>query len=271
MSEWSKGVFANRMAWSCYGDGDKVALMIPGGPGNAAPEAGWRGKLSAGPLKSLLANGYRLVTVARARNMPTGYSVADMAHDYARMIGEEFGGQVDLVIGGSYGGMIAQYLAADHPNCFKHLVILVAACEVIDPEGIDQQYARAIAEGRPYAAGALMSKTLLPDAKFPFLAEAAIGLLAKLSAGNPHEHLANDIVVEAEAERVFDAREALPRIAVPVLLIGGDRDVYFPEALMRETAALIPDCTLRLYEDAGHMQAALDKRVATDILAFVER
>ena len=271
MSIWSQGTFDNSMTWSCYGDGDKVALMIPGGPGNLAPEIGWKGKLSIRPLLPLVEEGYRLVTVARPQNMPQGHSVADMAEDYAQMIATEFGGQVDLVIGGSYGGMIGQYLAADHPNCFKHMVILVAACEVIDPEGIDQQYAQAIAEGRHFAAGAVMSKSLYPDAGFPLLPKLMIGLLTKLGAGNAHEYWANDIVIEAEAERTFDAREALPRITVPVLLLGGDKDGYFPEPLMRETADLIPNCTMRLYEGASHMQAAMDKRVASDILEFVRR
>jgi pimeloyl-ACP methyl ester carboxylesterase len=34
---------------------------------------------------------------------------------------------------------------------------------------------------------------------------------------------------------------------VPVLLIGGDRDIYTPKDVYEETARLVPDCTLRLY------------------------
>ena len=63
--------------------------------------------------------------------------------------------------------------------------------------------------------------------------------------------------------------EALPRITVPVLLIGGDEDAYFPEGLTRETADLIPNCTLRLYQGKGHLDAAMDKRIAGDILRFI--
>ena len=270
MTKWTQGVFQNGMAWSCYGEGEKVAIVIPGGPGNPAPDTGWKGKFSIKMLLPLIEEGYRLVSVARPRNMPAGHSVADMANDYACMIDQEFGGQVDLVIGGSYGGMISQYLAADHPNSFKHIVVLVAACEVIDPEGIDQRYARAIADGRLFEAGAIMSRSLYPDAKFPFLPRLMLGTMTKLLAGSFHEHMANDVVVEAEAERTFDAREALPRVTVPVLLIGGDEDAYFPEALTRETASLIPNCTLKLYEGQGHMQAAMDKRIAPDILAFIK-
>ena len=90
-------------------------------------------------------------------------------------------------------------------------------------------------------------------------------------AGGEHECFANYVVVEAEAERTFDTREVLPIITVPVLLLGGDKDHYFPEELMRETAELIPDCTLRLYEGKGHLGAAMDGRLIGDVLAFINR
>jgi len=269
MAKWSKGIFSNTMAWSCYGDGEKVALLIPGGPGNTAPATGWKAKISVKSMLHLLDHGYRLLTVARPRNLPQGHSVADMAADYARLIDEEFGGQVDLIVGSSYGGMIAQYLAADFPDRFKHIVVHVAACEVIDPEGIDQQFAQLTAEGRVYAAGSMIFKTMMPNAKFPFLIGVMGGVFSMLLADKPHEHLANDILVEAEAEKSFDAREALPRITVPVLLIGGDQDNYFPEELMRETASLIPDCTLRLYEGQNHIQAGTNPQLGEDIQEFI--
>ena len=96
-----------------------------------------------------------------------------------------------------------------------------------------------------------------------------MGFLTKFLVGTPHEHMANDVLVEAAAEKLFDSREVLPRIAVPVLLLGGTEDDYFPESLMRETADLIPDCTLRLYEGKSHLSAGMDPRVPEDILEFV--
>ena len=269
MPKWTQGIFTNGMAWSCYGDGDKVALLIPGGPGNPAPAVGWQGWLGLKIFGPLVDEGFRLLTVARRRNMPQGHSVEDMAADYAQMIEAEFDGQLDLVVGVSYGGLIAQYLAANHPSCFKHIVVLVAACEVHDPEGIDQQFAQAIADGRLFEGGGILAKTCFPDATFPFFSKVMMGLMVRFFSGESHEYTANDVLVEAEAEARFNAREALPRISVPVLLIGGDEDVYFPEALARETADLIPNCTLRLYEGKGHLDAGLDKRVPEDILAFI--
>jgi hypothetical protein len=66
----------------------------------------------------------------------------------------------------------------------------------------------------------------------------AVGLLPR----SEHDRFTTDVMVEAEAEVAFDSRDILPLIEVPVLLIGGDRDVYFPLDLIRETARLIPDC-----------------------------
>lgn len=204
------------------GSGEKVAVFIFGGPGNPAPVTGWQGMTGIKALCPLLERGYRLVTVTRRRNMPEGHSIADMAGDYAQMTKAECGGRVGLVVGGSYGGMIGLYLAADYPDYFNHIAIVVAACEVHDPEGIDQQFAKALADGRLFAGGAIMSKTLFPDAGFAFLARLISGFFVRLRSGKPHEYLANDVMVETEAEAAFNAREALPRIKVPVLLIGGD-------------------------------------------------
>ncbi len=269
MSVWSQGVFDNSMAWSCYGIGEKVALHIPGGPGNTPPPAGWGGKYMLKPLLPLIDEGYRLVTVTRRRNMPQGYTVEDIAADYARMVAEEFGGQVDLIVGGSYGGMIGQYLAADYPDCFRHIVLIVTACQVVDPDGVDQRFARLVADGHLYTAGATIAAGVYANSSFLPLAKVATGLMTMMLSLNTHEYLANDIVVEADTEPSFDSREALPRIETPVLMLSGTDDSYFPEALTRETAALIPDCTLKFYEGKGHIGAAMDERVAEDILAFI--
>ncbi|MEM7019513.1 MAG: alpha/beta hydrolase [Pseudomonadota bacterium] len=272
MRTWKTGIFSNDMAWSSVGDGNKVVIMIPGGPGNPTPGKGFMAKLEAKTFEPLLSAGYRLVNVARRRNMPHGHSVADMAQDYADMIAVEFNGRVDLIVGTSYGGIIAQYLAANHDNCFDNIVILVAACDISPEKAVDYAFAKSIAEGKTFAAGAELSKTLFPGARFPWLARLAGGLMIWLTIKDgQHEYLASDVMVEAEAEMQFNSRAILPKINVPVLLIAGDKDVYFTEALTLETQMLIPDCQLQMYADKGHVEAASDSRAAEDILTFIAR
>jgi pimeloyl-ACP methyl ester carboxylesterase len=95
--------------------------------------------------------------------------------------------------------------------------------------------------------------------------------MGRLALGETHPSYANDVMVEAEAELACDARDVLPNIPVPVLLVCGDRDEGFSKEVYEETARLIPDCTLRMYEGLGHMGAANDKRFAQDVIEFVRQ
>ena len=95
--------------------------------------------------------------------------------------------------------------------------------------------------------------------------------MARLMFGETHPYFASDMMVEAEAEVAFDAREVLPDISVPVLLVCGDEDMYIPKEVYEETARLIPDCTLRMYEGIGHVGAVRDKRFPQDVLDFVRQ
>jgi pimeloyl-ACP methyl ester carboxylesterase len=50
-----------------------------------------------------------------------------------------------------------------------------------------------------------------------------------------------------------DLREALPHINVPTLLICGDKDVRAPLSVAEDLKASIPDSTLVVLPDAGHV------------------
>jgi pimeloyl-ACP methyl ester carboxylesterase len=164
------------------------------------------------------------------------------------------------------------YLAADHPVRTDHVAIVVAGYAVSEPgKAIDLGFARALSEGRTDDAMATMLEGLAPGWFGRWLARPIGAILGPLAFRRPHPSFASDVLVEAKAEVACDARDVLPRIPRPVLLVGGDEDVYFPEQIMAETARLIPDCTLKLYAGRGHMRVASDAGVAQDVLGFVHR
>jgi pimeloyl-ACP methyl ester carboxylesterase len=71
------------------------------------------------------------------------------------------------------------------------------------------------------------------------------GLARLLAAGMVRVYFSapvnpRDVMINAEALGTFDGRSVLPQIAVPVLLVGADKDFYFPKDLLDETARLIP-------------------------------
>lgn len=264
------GMFSNNMAYVRWGSGPKTLLVIPGGPGNAIPSRPFLSWILS-PYRTLVDDGYTVWMVARKRDMPRGYSFADMADDYGQLIAGEFGGKVDLVIGISTGGQIGFYLAARHPDRFGHIVIAVAgyadsqrAKEILRP------YAKLAGAGRTGEAMTSMFEVLYPS--LPHGVVRILGeVMGRLALGRTHPDFANDVMVEAEAELACDARDVLPDISVPVLLVCGDRDEGFPREVYEETAGLIPDCTVRMYEGLGHMGVTNDKRFPQDVLDFVRR
>ena len=262
------GIFPNGMAYVRWGTGPKTLLFIPGGPGNAAPSGM---SMRMFPLfRPLVEDGYTAWYVARRRDMPKGHTIADMADDYAGLVVDEFGGKVDLVVGVSYGGMIGFDLAARHPERFGHIAIAVAGYEVSEGgKTLDHDFARLLSEGRNGEAGALMVRSMAPGLRVPGAARVLGAVMGRIMAGEAHPTFTSDVMVEAEAEVACDARDVLPDISVPVLLVCGDEDLYFPKEVYEETARLIPDCTLRMYEGAGHVGAIRDRRFAQDVLDFV--
>ncbi len=82
---------------------------------------------------------------------------------------------------------------------------------------------------------------------------------------------AGDLLVEAEAEMAFDAREVLPQISVPLLLISAEEDMFFTPQIVEESVALIGDCTLIRYEGKGHIRASMSSRLPRDVVEFADR
>jgi pimeloyl-ACP methyl ester carboxylesterase len=209
--------------------------------------------------------------VTRKRNMPKGYSIADMADDYGRLIADEFDGKVDAALGLSTGGMIAFYLAARHPARLGRIAIAIAGYVANGPGSAgDLTYARLLSEGRTAEAIASMF-----DSAFTSWPRGSGRVLGALTAPfvyrNAHPSFRSDTLVEAEAEAACNTREILPDISIPALLIGAAEDQFFTRDVVEETARLIPDCTFRLYEGKDHLAGVSDERLPQDVFDFFAR
>jgi pimeloyl-ACP methyl ester carboxylesterase len=76
-----------------------------------------------------------------------------------------------------------------------------------------------------------------------------VPLLDAMSADTRRESLRVEATLMAEA----DQRDLLPRIAVPTLLIWGELDARSPLSVARDFEQAIPDTTLVVIPDAGHV------------------
>lgn len=258
------------MEYLAWGSGPKTMLFLQGGPGSAIPE-GIGLRVARRLVAPYVRAGYAVWAVTRRRHMPPGHTIADMAGDVAEVIAGEFGGRVDLLVAESFGGMIAQYLAALHPGSFGRIALVVTGAEPSDrSKDADSRLAAALARGDTAAAGTLLAGELLPGERMRWVGRLAGPLIGRRMLAGRH-YPPGDLLVEVRAGITFDSRAVLPRIQAPVLLICGDRDQFFPEEVVEETARLIPDCTLIWYKGQGHVRAASNRRVARDVLAFANR
>ena len=60
----------------------------------------------------------------------------------------------------------------------------------------------------------------------------------------------------------------LAQIMAPTLVVAGDKDPFYTEALFRETAEGIPNARLILYKGMGHPAAG--KQFSRDVLKFLK-
>jgi len=152
--------------------------------------------------------------------------------EYAAWVREriERGGWTDVVLlGHSFGGRIAAYIAAERPAWLAGLVLYGAPC-VYQPSLSVQSRTIVAKLLRPFRV--LLSDRFKPKG----LRDAEAGGLGEIF------------------RRVvgFDQTDRLGRIAVPTLLVWGRDDAEVPLAIAREMLELIPGSRLTVVDHAGH-------------------
>ncbi|NMC47575.1 MAG: alpha/beta hydrolase [Chloroflexi bacterium] len=267
MAKTTYGIFKNSIPYARVGSGKKTLLLFIGGPGNGIPRGLGFSVMISG-LKSLLAE-YTLYAVSRKSALQEGYTTRMMSDDYAELIRQEFDGHVELVVGISYGGMIAQHFAADHADLCDHLVIAMATHKATE-EGvkIDLLYADLASQGKDRQAGVAIAKALYPSGMLRGWMSVMMWLLGPSYIGRKSSTYSRDVLIEAKAEETMDTVKSLKRIKVPVLLLDGEKDGYFQAGSAQEMAAMIPGATLILYPGKGH-EISSEKRFGDDIMEFV--
>ena len=258
-----KGAFSNGIPYVRFGKGDDILLVFSGGPGNTLP-SGFMIRVF-GQFKQL-SKSYEVYVLGRKSDLPEGYTTRDMAEDCAAVIRDEFdGGPLD-VMGMSYGGLIAQHLAADHPELIRRLVIAMSVYRFSE-EGneLDMRYAELLSEGKKRAALRSLEPIIEGGRIKKGFMKFFMGFIGPLLWSNPDNP--SDLLVEGKAEMAHNTKNRLAEIRAPTLVIGGDKDYYCPVERLRETAAGIPDAKLVLYEGKGHMITG--KQFDEDVLAFL--
>ena len=233
-------------AYAEKGTGDTLVLLLHGIGGDRTVWP-WQ-------MKSLAAAGYRVV----AWDMP-GYGASASIDPYtirtlsesAAVLIQHLGAPKTVVVGHSMGGMVAQSLAAAHPGLVQGLILYGTSPAFGKPEG-DWQREFLAARLAPLDAGKTMPELAasLVAAMLGEDADPAGVALAEASMGR----VSPDVYRRSLAALVgFDERAALARIAVPTLLIVGERDGNAPPAVMSRMADKVNGAQYLCVPGAGHL------------------
>jgi 3-oxoadipate enol-lactonase len=203
--------------------------------------------------------------------VPEGdYTMADFADDAAALLAR-VGWDDALVIGVSFGGMVAQELVLRHPDRVRRVVL---ACTSSGGGGGASYPLHELADLDP-AVRAIRSLSLADNrldenwrAANPDRWEALLAQNRPAPSG--------DAVRQAGARQQLEARKGhdtwdrLGAISCPTLVAGGRYDGIAPPENSQRLAEAIPGAELQLFE-GGHMFFVQDRGAFPAMIEFLER
>lgn len=230
-----------------------VLMLVHGSGGDSSV---WTRQLEG------LSRRFRVVAPDLPGHGASGGGPAADIDEYARRLSgqaDALGLEAFVLAGHSMGGMVAQRFALLFPGRVQGLVLTGTGMRIDIASGYTQLLRRdftaacRLSSSRAYAETA--SQALRAEGR-------------KMLERNGARTLSADLALCA----AFDSRGWIGRLAVPVLVLSGARDIVAPPALARELAGAVPGAELAAIDDAGHMamqeQSALFNRHVTH---FIER
>ena len=212
----------------------------------------------------LLAFDYRGMGASAPVTEP--YTMADVAADVAALL-DTVGWRSTMLVGLSFGGMVAQEFAVTFPERVDRLALLATA-----PGGAFSSYpleelADLPADERAARSLELVDRRFTPEWLAAHRAEAVLaagfaGLHGGAGAQLPGRRL------QMQARKGHDVLDRLDRVTCPTLVGSGSYDDIAPVANGRAIAERIPGAVLRVY-DGGHLFLAQDPSAWPDLAEFL--
>ena len=233
------------MEYIAFGNGTKSLIMIPGlGEGLKTVKG------TAVPFALLyrsIAREYRVYCFSRRNILPQGFTTKDMAEDIFFAM-QQLNITKAHVLGVSLGGMIAQYLALEHPEAVDKLILTVTIAR--QNATVQQKISDWVELANQGKYKEIMMDTAENSYTEAYLKKSRWMYRVFGNIGKPKSF--ERFLIMAEAGRIHDVYEELNKITCPTLVIGGRQDKIVGATASEELAAGISGCELFVYEDYGH-------------------
>jgi proline iminopeptidase len=236
-----------------------VAFLLHGGPGGD--------HTSYKPLFSRLADRFQLVYIDHrgqgrsARGDSSNYTLYNNIEDI-EALRTYLGLEQIIVIGGSYGGMVALSYAARYPHAVSHLIayatvasyeFLAKAQQTLQEIGTPAQIeiAQRLWDGDFRSNDELKTYFELLNPLYSYRTK---------STSQPTDNVDGRILAYKATNQAFggflrsyDIRSELPKIVAPTLILAGRHDWICAPEFSEEIARLVPNAQLQIFEESGHL------------------
>ncbi len=250
-----------------------VAFLVHGGPG--ADHSSFKPTFSPLSQKMQLVYFDHRGQGRSARGDRATYTLDNNVEDM-EALRDYLGLEKIVVIGASYGGMVALTYASRYPDRVSHLIAIVT---VADSRFLEQAKAnlatRGTAEQQAIAQylwdGNFQTEDQLRE--YFRLTRTLYSITASPTDPPPKSWdraiLSVDAINEAFGGflRTYDIRDELPKITAPTLVIAGRHDWICPPEFSEEIAQRIPNADLRIFERSGHAIRADEPEALLDAIA----
>ena len=252
------------MDYVSFGKGNNALIMLPGLADGLATVKGMA--LILALTYRAYARDYSVFVFSRKNDIPENYSTRDMAEDQAKAM-KALGIANATVIGVSQGGMIAQYLAIDHPELVKKLVLAVTLAkqnEVI--QSVAGNWI-SMAERGDYKSLMIDTAEKTYSDKFLKRYRCLYPLLGYI--GKPKDF--KRFLIQAKSCIHHNAYSELDKISCSTLILGGACDKIVGKTASVELADKIVNSELFIYSGLGHAAYEEAKDFNKRVLCFLEK
>ncbi|SOB96732.1 alpha/beta fold hydrolase [Pseudobutyrivibrio ruminis] len=252
------------MYYVAFGEGEKNLVVLPGLSDGLWTVKG-KAMLLAGSYKKFFKD-YTVYMFSRKNEIPEGYSIEDMADDQALAM-RNLGIDRAIVMGVSQGGMIAQFLAANHSELVEKLILVVTAPYA--NETIKGVVTKWIEMTRNASHTELMLDTAekVYTKEFNEKNKRYLPLVAKFTKPKTYDRFCKN----AYAILAFDSRPVLSKIKCPTYIMSGNCDNTVGNDAPYELHAAIEHSEILIFEGLGHGLFEEDKNFYNKVFEICGR
>jgi pimeloyl-ACP methyl ester carboxylesterase len=252
--------------YEMHGSGEAV-LLIPGLGSDAGTWATFLPDLKDSYKTILLENRGS----ARSTKPEAPYTTESMAQDAVALL-DHLGIEQVHVIGKSMGGMIAQILAACHPQRVRSLVL---ACTLMRHDSYGEELlemGRILAEKCGLFETYRLSFLLSYSKEYCMRNRSRLDEARRLLAEIGSRELLRGYLGQSNACGNHDSRDVARQIQAPTLIIAGKHDTITTPEQSRDLAAVIPHAELIVFPKGKHgFWREFPEEVNPVVLNFLER